>query len=188
MSRWVKVLHPTQHKTDDFRDVLPSRSLGLVRKTLKLTQQKQTRARMWAYAQCDGHCPNIGGTLYWMLLRKSRKWCSGAIWVRKKTARLSQQLQGRHIQNLAVMVTERRSLNTFVLVFRFAVLFSNYTSSKSHHRQTVGQNRQIFAPQNVGDTDRAASDLHYIITQHSNILAKVPRGGVLWPRRLERKK
>jgi len=52
----------------------------------------------------------------------------------------------------------------------------------------VEQNLQIFAPQNVGDTDRAPSDLHYKISPHSDILAKVPRGGVLQPRRLECKK
>jgi len=98
-------------------------------------------------------------------IAKMLLWCNLGS---KKTARLSQQLQGRHIQNLAVMVTERRSLNTFVLVFRFAVLLSNYTRSKSHHRQTVGQNWQIFAPQNVGDTDRASLicviKLHHIPT------------------------
>ena len=32
------------------------------------------------------------------------------------------------------------------------------------------------------------SDLHHKITPHSNILAKVLWGGILWPRRLERKK
>jgi len=40
--------------------------------------------------------PNIGGTLCRMLLSTSQKCHSGAIWGR--------QLQGRHIQNLAVMV------------------------------------------------------------------------------------
>jgi len=39
---WVKVLHPTQHKTGHFRDVLPTQSLSLVRKKLNLTQEKQT--------------------------------------------------------------------------------------------------------------------------------------------------
>ena len=76
----------------------------------------------------------------------------------------------------------------FVLVVRFAASFSNYTSSKSHCRPTVGQNLQIFAAQNVQDTDSATSDLRYEITPHSDILAKVPRGGVLRPRRLEREK
>jgi len=50
-----------------------------------------------------------------------------------------------------------------------------------------GQNLQIFALQNVGDTDRAPSDLRYKITPHSDILTKVPRGSLLRPRRLERK-
>jgi len=50
------------------------------------------------------------------------------------------------------------------------------------------KNLQVFAPQNVEDTDRAPFDLRYKITPHYDILAKVPRGGVLWPRRLERKK
>jgi len=29
-------------------------------------------------------------------------------------------------------------MNVFVLVFEFAASFSSYTSSKSHHRPTVG--------------------------------------------------
>jgi len=39
---WVKVSHPTRHKTGHFGDVLPSQSLGIVLKKLNLTQQKQT--------------------------------------------------------------------------------------------------------------------------------------------------
>jgi len=35
-------------------------------------------------------------------------------------------------------------------ICKFAATFSNYTSSKSHYRPTVGQSLQIFAPQNVG--------------------------------------
>jgi len=50
------------------------------------------------------------------------------------------------------------------------------------------QNLHIFAPQNVGDTDRALSDLCYKITLHSDFLAKVPWDGVLRPWRLECKK
>jgi len=53
---------------------------------------------------------------------------------------------------------------------------------------TVGQSLQIFAPQNVGDTERAMSDLCYKITPHSDILAKVLWDGVLRPWRLEREK
>jgi len=45
-----------------------------------------------------------------------------------------------------------------------------------------------FVPHNVGNTDRAPSGLCYKITQHSDILAKVLWGSILWPRRLERKK
>jgi len=37
----------------------------------------------------------------------------------------------------------------------------------------VGQNLQIFAPWNVGDTDRAPSDMRYKIAPHFDILAKV---------------
>jgi len=44
---------------------------------------------------------------------------------------------------------------SYVLVFAFAAFFSNYRSSKSHHRPNVGQNLQIFTPQNEGDTDVA---------------------------------
>ena len=50
----------------------------------------------------------------------------------------------------------------------------------------MGQNLQIFAAENVGDTERAASDLRYKITPHSDILAKVPRGDILRPRKLQR--
>jgi len=39
---------------------------------------------MWAVAQCYDRHPNIDGTLCWMMLKKSRKCRSGAIWVRKK--------------------------------------------------------------------------------------------------------
>jgi len=39
---WVQVLRPTRYKTAHFGDVLPSQSLGIVRKKLNLTQQKQT--------------------------------------------------------------------------------------------------------------------------------------------------
>jgi len=53
---------------------------------------------------------NIGGALWGMLFSKSRKYWAGAIWGRKKTARRSQQLQGRYTRNLAVTVRERRSL------------------------------------------------------------------------------
>jgi len=75
------------------------------------------------------------------------------------------------------------------IVIRFAASFSNYASSKSHRRPTEGQNLQIFAPpQIVGNIDRAPSDLRYKITSHSDILAKVSRGGVLRHRRLEREK
>jgi len=44
--------------------------------------------------------------------------------------------------------------NTFVLVVAFTASFSNFRSSKSHHRPTVKQHLQIFAPQNIGDRDR----------------------------------
>jgi len=71
------------------------------------------------------------------------------------------------------------------IFFRFAALFSNYTSSKSHHRPTVGQNWQIIAPQSVGDTDRTPSGLCHKITPHSDILVKVPWGGVIQPGTLE---
>jgi len=37
-----KVLHPTRHKMGHFGDVLPSQSLGLALKKLKLTLEKQT--------------------------------------------------------------------------------------------------------------------------------------------------
>jgi len=46
----------------------------------------------------------------------------------------------------------------------------------------------IFAPQNVGIQIEPPSDLRYKITPHSDILAKVPQGGVLRPRRLEHEK
>jgi len=45
-------------------------------------------------------------------------------------------------------------------------------------------NLNIFVPQNVGGTDRAPLS-RVKITAYSDILAKVPWGGVLWPRRLE---
>jgi len=38
----VKVIRPTQHKIGNFRDVLPSQSLGIVLKKLNVTQWKQT--------------------------------------------------------------------------------------------------------------------------------------------------
>jgi len=41
--RLSKVLRPTWHKIGNFGNVLPSRSLGLVRKKLNLTQQEQTQ-------------------------------------------------------------------------------------------------------------------------------------------------
>jgi len=50
-------------------------------------------------------------------------------------------------------------------------------------------NLQIFAPQNFKmDRDRAPSVLHYKITPHSDILAKVMPGGILQPQRLEHEK
>jgi len=60
---------------------------------------------MWTCAQRD-----IGGALCWMLLSKLRKCRSGTIWGRKKTLRRSQQLQGRRMRNLEVMVRKTRSL------------------------------------------------------------------------------
>jgi len=42
-----------------------------------------------------------------------------------------------------------------------------------------------FHPSKYRDTDRAPSDLHYKITSHSDILAKVAQDSVLWPQRLE---
>ena len=76
---------------------------------------------------------------------------------------------------------ERDVVKRIVLVFQFVASFLNHTSSKSHHRPSVERHLPIFAPQNVWDTDRAASDLRYKITPHCEILAKVPQGGVLRP-------
>jgi len=42
LTDWVQILHPTQHKTGHFIDVLPSQSLGAVVKKLNVTQQKHT--------------------------------------------------------------------------------------------------------------------------------------------------
>jgi len=61
-------------------------------------------------------------------------------------------------------------------------------SQKCQSRRKTGAKFADFRCQNVGVTDRAPSDLHYKITKHSDILAKVPQGGILWPQRLERKK
>ena len=78
--------------------------------------------------------------------------------------------------------------------FRFAIslCYSEVITLESaevgENSPTVGHNLQIFAFENVGDTDGAPSDLRYKITSHSDILAKVPRGGVLHPRRLQREK
>ena len=55
-------------------------------------------------------------------------------------------------------------------------------------RRKIAEKFADFRPSKCGDTDRAPSDLRYIITPHSDILAIVPRGGVLRPRRLEREK
>jgi len=46
--------------------------------------QLQHLTRMRAYAQRGDRRPNIGGALCWVLLRKSRKCRSGAIWGRKE--------------------------------------------------------------------------------------------------------
>jgi len=42
LTGWFKVLRPTRHNIGHFRDVLPRQSLGIVRKKLNLTRQKQT--------------------------------------------------------------------------------------------------------------------------------------------------
>jgi len=75
---------------------------------------------------------------------------------RKKMAHHSQQLEGRRIWSLAVMVKRRRSqMHLFSFFFDLQPRFK-ITRVQSHtNRPTVGQNWQIFAPQNAGDTNSA---------------------------------
>jgi len=49
---------------------------------------------------------------------------------------------------------------------------------KCRSRRKIGENLQIFDPQNVG-IQIASSDLRYKTTSHSDILTKIRRGGVL---------
>jgi len=76
----------------------------------------------------------------------------------EKNGAPSSAATSRRIRCLKVMVRRRSHIISYalVLVFLFAASFSNYTSSKSHHRPIVGKNLQIFAPQKLGDTDRSA--------------------------------
>jgi len=56
--------------------------------------------------------------------------------------------------------------------FWSAVSFSNYKSSKLHYRPTMGQNLQIFTPQNVVDTDTPppwSALQHYITFQWKSV-------------------
>jgi len=51
------MFYAIQRKIDNFGDVLPSQSVGVVPKKLNPSRQKQTiqkRTRMWAKAQRDG--------------------------------------------------------------------------------------------------------------------------------------
>jgi len=136
--------------------------------------------------------PNIGVALCWMLVSKSRKCrccCNFGPTSGWKNGAPFSATMGADVYETWQLWLERDVVfyNAFVLVFPFATSFSNYMSSKSYYRPTVGQNSQIFAPQNVRDTDRAPSGLHYKIT-HFDIVTKVLWGGVLRPRRLEREK
>ena len=88
----------------------------------------------------------------------------------EKNGAPSSAATSRRIRCLKVMVRRRSHIISYalVLVFLFAASFSNYTSSKSHHRPIVGKNLQIFAPQNVREADRAplicVTKLHHIPT------------------------
>jgi len=75
---------------------------------------------------------NIGGVLCWMLVRKSRQCRCCDNFGSKKTVRRSQQLQGRPIRSLAVVVRKTRSLTHLFQFFNLLSRFQNYTSSESH--------------------------------------------------------
>jgi len=83
---------------------------------------------------------------------------------------------------------ERNVVSCTCFSFSISSLVFKLLEFKVTPSPNCGENLQIFAPKNLGDTDRSPSDLRYKITLHSNILAKVPRGGVLRPGRLVRKK
>ena len=129
---------------------------------------------MWAYAQSDGRPVEYRWRLLFNAVDQIAKislWCN--LGTKKQRAVLS---------NYKADVYETLQLLLERNVF---ISFSNYTSSESHCRSIVGQNIQIFMPQNVG-IQIGPFDLRYEITPHSDILAKVRP--VLRPRRLEREK
>jgi len=75
---------------------------------------------------------------------------NGPISGRKKSARRSQQLQGRRIWSLAVMVRKRRSETHLFYFFDLQPRLQIMRVQSRKMAPNCGANLQIFAPQNVG--------------------------------------